>query len=838
MGNDELKILIAAELKKSTEQDINRQLKALKLDTLKLNVDIGKETSNINRQVQVSIRQTQASVDNNPINLKIIADQRQLKGLQEQLKALTAQFKGIDKYAQGELITNNVGAITGAKVTYNDPKLQQTITQTYELDAATNKLYNSQNKLIDNSAKQATTQKKLAESMRVAKEQSLNFASGIDSQIKGIDSKTLKRSKPLLPDSKQFEDYNSKLIETKEEISAITSQNEILSGSHRRQINSMVKDLERYASELQTSAYASDKLRPDTFTNAKALAQKSFDTTSQKWLSGNIVDDKFKSDLAEAKKLLDNAIDSSGLDAYRAKLKLLGEDFKQFQFSSSNLRLESGFDGKLENTITKHQKTLSQYSAMGSNKQLMEEYNAIGAKLSELKAKAEAFRQAGTFDKSLIGELSSVQQQMTGLNSKIVIAGKNTKSFHDVMSNAVKKFTEWGLASSVVMQSIHAVQAVVKNVIELDGAMVGLKKVTDESGKAYEQFFDRASVNAVKLGSSLTDLIDATADFSKLGFSLKDAEDMAQVATVYKNVGDDIADIGEATKDIITPMKAFGIAAKDSISIVDKYNEVSNKYAVSSGDLGKGVSNSASALALAGNNLDQSIAMITAMTEITQDAAESGNALKVLSMRLRGASVDLEAAGESTEGMVESTSKLQEEILALTNVNGSGGFDIMLNPDTFKSTYDIMLGISKVYEDMSNIDQAALLELIAGKQRGNSISALLTSMSQAENVLSDSTNSAGSAMQEQEKQMDSAKKKLEQLGAQFQAFSATVLDSGLIKGTFDAGSGILGFFTELIDTLGALPTLITVAAGAMSGFKNVGISNVKYAPPYPRGMAA
>lgn len=73
--------------------------------------------------------------------------------------------------------------------------------------------------------------------------------------------------------------------------------------------------------------------------------------------------------------------------------------------------------------------------------------------------------------------------------------------------------------------------------------------------------------------------------------------------------------------------------------------------------------------------------MITAMSEITQDPAEAGNALKILAMRLRGAKTEIEAAGEDTDGMAESTSKLREQIKALTNVDGNGGFDIMLNED-------------------------------------------------------------------------------------------------------------------------------------------------------------
>ena len=68
---------------------------------------------------------------------------------------------------------------------------------------------------------------------------------------------------------------------------------------------------------------------------------------------------------------------------------------------------------------------------------------------------------------------------------------------------------------------------------------------------------------------------------------------------------------------------------------------------------------SASALATANNSMEESAAMITAITEITQDSQGAGNSLRTLSMRLRGAKSDLESYSEETDGVIESTSKLQ-----------------------------------------------------------------------------------------------------------------------------------------------------------------------------------
>ena len=84
-------------------------------------------------------------------------------------------------------------------------------------------------------------------------------------------------------------------------------------------------------------------------------------------------------------------------------------------------------------------------------------------------------------------------------------------------------------------------------------------------------------------------------------------------------------------------------------------------------------------------------------------------ALKTLSLRIRGVKTELEEAGLETEGMVESTAKLRSEILALS------GVDIMENANEFKSTYKIMDELAVKWKDLTDIQQATVTELIAGK---------------------------------------------------------------------------------------------------------------------------
>ena len=404
--------------------------------------------------------------------------------------------------------------------------------------------------------------------------------------------------------------------------------------------------------------------------------------------------------------------------------------------------------------------------------------------------------------------LSNISKEVSTLKSRIKGLGQEGRSVGDEIVNNVGKLFTWLSASTVIFSSIRAFKDVTNNVIELDKSMISLRKVTDETNAKYEEFLQTATQTAKELGSSVTDIIDMTATWAKLGYTIDEASKLAEVSTVYANVGE-INNTEKAVSDLVTVMKAYGIETKDAMLITDKFNEIGNKYATEASDLGEGISNAASSLALAGNSLDQSLAMLTAMTEITQNASESGNALKILSMRLRGMKGELEALGEESEG-IESISKIQTQILNLT----SGKVNIFddLDPTKFKSTYDIMLGISKVWKDMAETDQAELLEIIAGKQRGNSIAALLTRMSQAENVLQTSITSAGSAMREQEAYMKGIQYSTDRLKASFQELASNTIDSSWVKGFVD----LANILTNVINKVGLFNIALVSLATALN----------------------
>lgn len=403
-------------------------------------------------------------------------------------------------------------------------------------------------------------------------------------------------------------------------------------------------------------------------------------------------------------------------------------------------------------------------------------------------------------------------------SENIKAAGENTKTLSERVGGLAAKFTSWLTVSQIVMKLYSSLKKMVSAVIDIDTAMTELKKVTDETSAVYAKYLDDASVRAKKLGATIADTVTASADFARLGYTLDEAAQLADAALVYKNVGDGIEDVSQASESIISTMKAFGIEAENAISIVDKFNEVGNNFAISSEGVGEALRRSASALAAGNNTLDESIALITAANSVVQDADVVGTTMKTVSMYLRAAKTEAEEAGESTEGMANSVSELREELLALTN----GKVDIQIDENTFKSTYQIMKELANVWGELTDITQANILEQIGGKRNANVVSSMLENFNVAEDVVKTAANSAGSALKENEKYLDSINGKIAEFKATFEELSMTLIDSDFVKQVIELGTGlldVLNVLAKVIDKVGGLNTVLVVTVGILATVK-------------------
>lgn len=208
----------------------------------------------------------------------------------------------------------------------------------------------------------------------------------------------------------------------------------------------------------------------------------------------------------------------------------------------------------------------------------------------------------------------------------VSVRGTTTKAMgvFESIGKKIKEYSYYFTGSMMIYRVIAWVREGVTVVTEIDKALTELKKVTDETEASYDRFLNTASKTSEKLGTTIADFTQATATFAKLGYDMSTASAMAEAATVYQNVGDGIENADAAAESIISTIKGFNLEASESMRIVDRFNEVGNRFSITSKGIGDALQRSASALSASGNTLDESIGLITAANEVVQDPESVG----------------------------------------------------------------------------------------------------------------------------------------------------------------------------------------------------------------------
>lgn len=428
-----------------------------------------------------------------------------------------------------------------------------------------------------------------------------------------------------------------------------------------------------------------------------------------------------------------------------------------------------------------------------------------------LSSNADLWKQIQQLDSSVknySGTLEENRAAMASVQAQAEALGLTTETLGQKFTRLWKEHAQ----TAAVMAGLHLVQQgmrqVYDNVVEVNSAMTELKKVTNETDTAYAKFTQRAAQQSRELGANISDYVQTTADWARLGYNLPSSEELARVSSLFANVGDGIDSATQASEYLISTLKGFNLVADDAERVVDIINQVANTEPVSAQDISEILQRSAAALSASNTSFEKTVALGTAMNSVLQNSATTGTALKTLSMYLRATKTELEENGEDAEYCASSMSELRDSILALTK----GKVDIQLDEDTYKDVYDIMQEISGVYDQLTDKEQASLLNLLGGKRNANAVQALIQQFQIAEDTMKQTQQATGSAMKENDTYMSSIQGKLNQLSSAFQNLSINLLDSDIVKFFVDLATGVTDFTNGLVKANELVPTLIAAVS--------------------------
>lgn len=175
---------------------------------------------------------------------------------------------------------------------------------------------------------------------------------------------------------------------------------------------------------------------------------------------------------------------------------------------------------------------------------------------------------------------------------------------------------------------IKTAKEAVQHSIAVENEMINLRRVYEMSDASARDFQNTTQEMSVSLASTNAETIKAVTAFKKLGYSIEESMALTETTTKF-NLSADINDMEKATTSLISTLKGFKLEASDAVAVTDAINQVANNFAVSSDDIITSLAKDASALKVAGNDINQAISLGTVANEVVQDAGKVGNALKI-----------------------------------------------------------------------------------------------------------------------------------------------------------------------------------------------------------------
>lgn len=497
----------------------------------------------------------------------------------------------------------------------------------------------------------------------------------------------------------------------------------------------------------------------------------------------------------------------------------------QFFSKTPNKYSRSEFVGTdLDVTSDKVQNKMSQMvDNLANGSRYTKEFNAAQGKMY-----ATIDRGSGVFEKYQLAYKNgpgNIDQSL----SKVTQSVKPLSSYISEMGQKFRSLSQYLISNFGFQALTTGIRSGVTSIKELDSAMTELKKTSEGTKQEYRDFTTQARSDAKDIGSTTTQITNSAADFSRLGYTLGESQTLAKNTGILKNVSE-FESIDDATTAMISMMKAYDVKVDDSMDLIDKMNLIGNNYAISTDGIATALQDSGSALVAAGNDFDKSVALVTAANSVVQDPSKVGAGLRTIALRLRGTTAEeLSSMGEDTEGLVETTSKLNSNIKSLTAVNGKAGVSILDMNGNYRDTYDILKDISQVWDDIGKQDladgqnrQAALLEMMAGKNRSNILASILQHPELLTDVYNDSANNyQNSAQNELNTYLDSIEAKTTKIKESWSQLWQSEGSTNTFKGLLDIGNGAVG----LLNGLGLNKSLAGVGGMLVSHAMNWGGTN-------------
>lgn len=399
--------------------------------------------------------------------------------------------------------------------------------------------------------------------------------------------------------------------------------------------------------------------------------------------------------------------------------------------------------------------------------------------------------------------LTNILKQFQSLQKEAKMLGVTGRSTVDELKNNITKFAGWFGISQVIMLGVNALKTATKemivNVRDLDSVYVDLQQATGKTRQEVSKLIDTYYDLGNELGANVIDVANSASDWLRQGKSIAETNELIRDSMILSKIGQ--IDSAQATTYLTSAMKAYGIASKDVINIVDKLSAVDMSSATDVAGLAEGMNEVSSAANLAGVSMDKLLGYLAVIGEITGESMSSvGTSLNAMFSRMGNIKLsrlaDYQNGGEDLSNV--------ETVLR--------GLDIKLRDtnDSFRNFSDVLDEVASRWNSFTEVQQRAIASSIAGTNHMNSFITLMGGYGTSLEYTEVAMNASGTAMEKFGAYEESVEAKTERLKNSFIQLSETTINSNFIKDFFDLANGVV----QATNSIGGLVPVVGALSSA------------------------
>ncbi|MFA5451406.1 MAG: phage tail tape measure protein [Dehalococcoidales bacterium] len=430
---------------------------------------------------------------------------------------------------------------------------------------------------------------------------------------------------------------------------------------------------------------------------------------------------------------------------------------------------------------------------------------------------------------SVIGDNTVAVAKKTDTATKA--AQKHKQSVNDVaksynvLGSQFERRLSWLVTGAGMFGAVHAAQALVKTVKDVEFGMTEIARVTEDANFNFAYMRDELQDLGVQYGATWNTLHDISLKWAQAGYNQAETIKLTRTALLALNTAE--LDSQYATAGMIAIMAQWGLTAEQLLPTLDKINKVADDYAITSQDLVDGLNRSGGAARAMGMSLNDTIALLTVMRESTgRTGKEVGNALNsIISFVQRkkslkifselGIGVFADEARTKFRPVIDILADMSTQYEKASEASQKMFDEAARDAGLYSEEMAEVVGATEEWNDLQKSEAAGAA---SGIYRRSYLLALLNNFSKVYKVLQTQEESLGYSMRENERTMATLEKQWISLKAATEQLAVAIGEAGLLDNVKELVIGTreaVEWFNELPP---AMQEVIIKAVGAITMF--------------------